>query len=388
MDIATLHTVHTILSERGIRKASRLIGRPPASVSAALQRFEQAIAVPLVRREGALLVPTLEAQARMADLDAARTAIAELMAPGCQPTSKPVPSISLSTLGRFVTVARSGSIRGSARTLGLGQPQLTRDISALEQQLAYPLLTRSPSGVTCTDDGMAAIAICERLVDIWARLSRASADRFRKTAATWRLGAVIPFGHESDIAAMLASLTTGWMKARPRQPLFLSSTTADELIAGLKTRRFDVVLIDMADYPAEFEGALVARSGLALAGGTARSPEQSNDLSDILLTHPIAVPSAKSGLRRETSRFLERTLTEAQRNRLTLIEVDSIPVIINLVRNHGFLSVLPHASIANIAAPPPLINLGPDYVQSLSLVWQKNALSREAGQTMLGIMGR
>lgn len=385
MDIATLSTVHAILTERGIRKAARLTGRPPASVSAALQRFEAAIAVPLVRREGAALVPTLEATARLGDLHAAHTAIAELLSLAETPShlGLKTPAIGLHTLSRFAAVAHAGSIRSAARNMGLGQPQLTRDMNRLEAELGCPLLQRSAVGITCTDNGFAAVALAERLNDIWARLSRASADRFRRTAATWRLGSVIPFGPESEIAALLARLTTEWMKERPRQPLFLSSTTADDLIAGLKTRRFDVVLLDLPDYPAEFEGATITRSELALAGSRA---EGGIGMAELLLRQPIAVPSFRSGLRRETTRFLEAVLDETQRRLLTLIEVDSIPVIINLVQNHGFLSILPRASLARISNPPPLLPLGPAHRQSLSLVWPKNALSREAGRAMLRIL--
>lgn len=385
MDIATLSTVHAILTERGIRRAARITGRAPASVSAALQRFETAIAVPLVRREGAALVPTLEATARLGDLAAARAAIAELLFPArvLSTRAPDVPAIGLHTLGRFAAVAHAGSIRSAARNMGLGQPQLTRDMNRLESQLGYRLLQRSAAGITCTDDGLAVMALAERLNDIWARLSRASADRFRRTAATWRLGSVIPFGPESEIAALLARLTREWMRERPRQPLFLSSTTADDLIAGLKTRRFDAVLLDLPDYPAEFEGAIIARSELALAGACMA---EGDNLPEILLHQPIAVPSFKSGLRRETARFLEATLDDTQRRLLKLVEVDSIPVIINLVQHHGFLSVLPKASVARISNPPPLVPLGPAHTQSLSLVWQKNVLSREAGRAMLRIL--
>ena len=84
MDIATLALVHAILEARGIRRAAKASGRPPASVSAALKRFEAAIAVPLVRRERGNLVPTLEAQSRMGDLAAATEAIQSLLRPTIQ----------------------------------------------------------------------------------------------------------------------------------------------------------------------------------------------------------------------------------------------------------------------------------------------------------------
>ncbi len=450
MDIATLALVHAILEERGIRRAANASGRPPASVSAALKRFEAAIAVPLVRRERGNLVPTLEAQSRMVDLAAANEAIQSLLRPAPQqsprifqpapaspqrgeggpkgrmrgttsseiaetrPSSprissailpvgekgetvanadipgsiyvQPIPSISLTALERFVTVARSGSIRGAAKASATGQPQLTRQMNDLERDLGYTLLSRSPSGITCTAEGLAAIPIIENLLEIWRRLSRASGDRFRRAAATWRFGSVMPLGPESEIARMLAALTAKWHRARPRQPLFVSSTTADELIAGLKNRHFDVVLLDLETFPAEFEGRLISRTPLALAGHPSLFARHGDDIGGLLQSNPIAVPSLKSGLRQQAAHFIEATLTEQERNRLTLTEVDSIPVILNLVMDHGYLSVLPESSAARVRHPPAMRRLGPGYMQSLSLAWQKNALSRQVAEAMLGMM--
>jgi DNA-binding transcriptional LysR family regulator len=89
-----------------------------------------------------------------------------------------------------------------------------------------------------------------------------------------------------------------------------------------------------------------------------------------------------------TDRFLEATLSPAERSRLTLVEVDSIPVIINLVLDHGHLSVLPEHSVANINPPPTLVPLDAAYQQSLSLVWPRDALSRQAAETMVKLLAK
>lgn len=381
MDLSTLCLVQGILEERGIRRAAARAGRPASSASAALRRVEAALSVPLARREGQALVPTLEAEARLPHFTEIARAAAGLAALG---GGGAVPAVSLSALARFAATARAGSINAAARSLGLGQPQLTRQLSHLEAAVGRALLDRSAKGISCTAAGLAALALAERIATAWDALSAASAERFRRSAATWRLGTVIPFGHESEIAAMLARLAVGWRAARPRQPLFLASTTADELVSGLKNRRFDLVLLDTDRYPAEFDGRLIGRSRLALAGP--RTLGRSQDVAALLLQRPIAVPSPRSGLRQMTDRFLEATLSPAERARLTLVEVDSIPVIINLVLDHGHLSILPEHSVANIAPPPTLLPLDEAYQQSLSLVWPRDALSRQAADAMIALL--
>ncbi|QRI65539.1 LysR family transcriptional regulator [Shinella sp. PSBB067] len=381
MDLSTLCLVQGILEERGIRRAAARAERPASSASAALRRVEAALSVPLARREGQALVPTLEAEARLPHFTEIARAAAGLAALG---GGGAAPAVSLAALARFAATARAGSINAAARSLGLGQPQLTRQLSHLEAAVGRALLDRSAKGISCTAAGLAALALAERIATAWDALSAASAERFRRSAATWRLGTVIPFGHESEIAAMLARLAVGWRAARPRQPLFLASTTADELVSGLKNRRFDLVLLDTDRYPAEFDGRLIGRSRLALAGP--RTLGRSHDVAALLRQRPIAVPSPRSGLRQMTDRFLEATLPPAERARLTLVEVDSIPVIINLVLDHGHLSILPEHSVANIAPPPTLLPLDEAYQQSLSLVWPRDALSRQAADAMIALL--
>lgn len=379
MDLSTLCLVHGILDERGIRRAAAAAGRPASSASAALRRVEAVLSVPLVRRDGQALVPTLEAEARLPRFAEIARAALSLAALGDRTG---IPAVSLDALARFTAAVRAGSINAAARELGLGQPQLTRQLTHLEKAVGCKLLDRLATGIGCTPAGLEALALAERIAAAWESLFAASAERFRRSAATWRLGTVIPFGHESEIAAMLARLAVGWRAARPRQPLFLSSTTADELVAGLKNRRFDLILLDTDRYPAEFEGRLIARSRLALAGPRSLGGEDRQDLAALIRAHPVAVPSPRSGLRQMTDRFLEATLSPAERARLTLVEVDSIPVIINLVLRHGHLSVLPEQSVANVAPPLALLPLDAAYQQSLSLVWPRDALSRQAAETM------
>lgn len=387
MDLATLCLVHSILEERGIRRAAVAAGRPASSASAALRRVEAAMSVPLVRRDGQALLPTLEAETRLPRFAEIADAAAALAALGEKPRKAPY-SIPLSALTRFAAAARAGSINGAAKNLGLGQPQLTRQLSRLEDAIGCKLLDRSAGGVNCTPAGLEALALAERIGAAWDWLCATSAERFRRSAATWRLGTVIPFGHESEIATMLARLTVEWRSARPRQPLFLSSTTAEDLVSGLKNRRFDLILLDTDHYPAEFDGSPIGRSQLALAGPRWLDEAERQDFAALLRRYPIAVPSPRSGLRQMTDRFLEATLTPADRARLTLVEVDSIPVIINLVLRHGHLSVLPEHSVANINPPPTLLPLDGAYQQSLSLVWPRDALSRQAAGTMLPLLSK
>ena len=381
MDSATLVIAHRVLTARSIRAVARDLKRAPASVAAAMSRLEAEISVTLAERAGAGLVLTLEAE-RLGPEIARAAAIVEAIVPDATQRG-----INLEALWRFAEVAGAGSVRRAAQRLGLGQPQLTRQIAALEALVGTPLLERGTAGSRPTARGEAMLDRIHDLAGIWSGLARTAPDRFRKHAATTRLGSVIPLGYESELARMLAALTARWLKARPRQPLFISSTTAEELLAGLKSGRFDAAILDVETPPPEYEAHLLYRSPLALVG-TRQSLAAAGDVSALLAGMPIAVPSLRSGLRQAAMRYLDATLDELRREKLTLIEIDSIPVIVNLVLHHGFISVLPEASVGNIRGDLARLPLGEEHALSIRLVWPKGNGGRSVGEMVLGLMGR
>jgi LysR family transcriptional regulator, nitrogen assimilation regulatory protein len=335
VDTATLIAIDSVLGTRSIRAAARALGRPASTIAASIARFEAEISVRLVERAGSGLVVSLEA-VRLEPEIAAAAQLAR--------TISATRAIKLDALERFTQVASLGSIRRAARGMGLGQPQLTRQIAQLEAMLGQPLLRRGSGGSHATAYGAHIAGVAEALLTAWRGLSGASEERFRKAAATTRLGSVIPLGYESEIARLLANLVARWLAERPRAPLFVSSTTADDLLAGLKSGLFDVAFLDTERLPADLDGEVVGRTPLAVVGVA----EGYHNIADALLAAPLAVPSARSGLRQRINRILDEHLNEAERSAVRLIEIDSIPVILNLVLHHGFVSVLPQASVTRI----------------------------------------
>lgn len=360
MDTATLIAVDTVLRERSVRGAARALNRPVSSIAASIARFEGEISVTLVERAGAGLVTTLEAVRLGSEIAAVAQLAAQLGGSG---------TIKLETLERFTQVAAQGSIRRAARMMGLGQPQLTRQLAQLEKAFGTTLLDRSRDGSSLTLDGATLAGRATTLLQAWRRVSLASEERFRKTAATARLGSVIPLGYESEIARLLASLAARWLRERPRVPLFMSSATAEDLLRGLKNGQFDAVLLDTESLPPDLDGRIVTRTALAIIGAA------SGDATAALLSAPLAVPSSRSGLRQRINRILDETLSPADRAKVRLIEIDSIPVILNLVLHHGFVSILPQASVARIRGELRQVALPPQYDMNFWLCWLRGGKS-------------
>lgn len=74
----------------------------------------------------------------------------------------------------FLAVARSGSLSAAARTLHISVATAGRAVSALEVQLGFRLIDRSPEGIQLTSQGRALFEEAEQGEEAFARLERLS----------------------------------------------------------------------------------------------------------------------------------------------------------------------------------------------------------------------
>jgi DNA-binding transcriptional LysR family regulator len=391
MDTAALVTCDFVLAERSFRGAARRLGRPVATVASAVRRVEVDLSVDLVQGEGNSLSITLEAR-RLSDTFAhLRDGILAMFgddgrAPDGREAGSPdarlrraaATAVPLAALRHLCVTLEAGSIRGAALRIGMGQPQLARQLKRLEHHFGRDLIERHQDGSRATPEGRRIADLAAALLTEWQSLIATAARDFRRRDRTIRFGSIVPLGHESQIARMLANLLAHWENgpggsdrastagaatpargSRPtemQRPLFLSSGTAEELVADLKTRRLDFSLVDASAEAMGLAGIPIGASPLCLVGP--RGFARGRTPLDILLDERVAVPSARSGLRSLVRSMLEGLQpghggpvpdgTRFDRTPANFSEVDSLPVIINLVRDHGFVSVLPQPSVNGI----------------------------------------
>lgn len=349
MDTSSIIMTDALLSHPSLRAVARSLGRPPSSVLAGLRRSEDALALRLLQPAGNGLMRTLDGE-RLQPVFAglARETRRFFRA---EPEA-PVPMLDLEALHRVLTIARKGSIRAAARELGMGQPQLTRQVAHVEARVGFMLFHRRAAGAIPTTEGLEAIDAARRIEDLWREVAERSGEKFRRMASTVRVGSVFPLGAESSIAGLLARLSAQWRLRHPRQPLFITSMIAEELLNGIRRGLFDLVLLDLQSVPDDLEGRLLSRSPLVLVASRETASRAGEALANLLLSSPLAVPSARSGLRQIIDHMLKTPEFAPWLSRIDPVEVDSIPVILRMVEDHGFIAFLPAASL-----PPGHVNL-------------------------------
>ncbi|MEU4678884.1 LysR family transcriptional regulator [Micromonospora sp. NPDC023737] len=140
--------------------------------------------------------------------------------------------LDLTQLRTFLAVYRAGSLTEAARRLGLAQPTVTGQIRALEQQLDRQLFERLPRGVVPT-------AVAN---DLAARIS-APMDELAMVANRDAAAPIEPV-HLGGPAEMLAVRIMPVLAPLVAQGVRLHVTPglADDLLDGLRTGRFDLVL--------------------------------------------------------------------------------------------------------------------------------------------------
>ena len=144
----------------------------------------------------------------------------------------------LRALRYFSAVVREGHFGRAARSLGIAQPPLSRQIQKLERELGVALLHRTQKKFEVTQAGILLYERARRLLD-GADLAEADVRRLG-TGQTGRL--VIGFVH-SNAFTILPGVVARFRAAYPDVEIDLREMWHSNLVAGLETGSIDVGLL-------------------------------------------------------------------------------------------------------------------------------------------------
>jgi LysR family nitrogen assimilation transcriptional regulator len=400
VDTSTLVMSYMVLREGSVRSVARKLSRPVSTVSDAVSRLEQVLAVPLVSRSNGVLVKSLVA-------DGVADAIGEMVASLYNliaiASAVPAPSssedgeldmgavewlvghsVSCSVLERFVEVVRVGSIRRAAGELHVGQPQLSRQIAHLETVLGQTLLSRHGGGCLPTVAGEAVYSFAVSFNERWRALISPANVRFSRRMKTVHFATIIPISHETRVAKLLANIVAKWSLKRTRHHLFMSCMTSQALMDGMRSKQFDIGMLETPCLDPAFEERPILSSDLAIIGPTGfASAIYDGSLSS---RYPLAVPSLQSGLRPLTEKMMAANGFNHEKWPAGLVELDSIPIILSLIISHGHIGVFPADAIprntegVEIVVPPNRLPI------QFYLLWQPTPLARAAAAEISEIL--
>ncbi len=157
----------------------------------------------------------------------------------------------------FLAAARSKTLSGAAKQLGVNQTTVTRRLESLEHELGVRLFDRTPSGIVTTQAGADILRVAERVEDDVATLERQALGRDARLSGELRVTTV------DMIALFEAELFESFARRYPGIALELS---IGDLTRNLTRREADVAIRWTAAPPEHLVGHRVVRAEYALYG--------------------------------------------------------------------------------------------------------------------------
>ena len=361
MHLGALFIIGHVLTSASVRETARRFQLSPSTVSAAIRNAETELAMKLTERASGELVTLIAGGGVLEGLEPITVAIGELCqfaghvgAGGIDEAWAARIPVKIVAIERFLEVADQGSINRAARRLHLGQPQLSLQLANLEKFLGRRLFERQAQGSVLTEEGRRAYQIFMAISQAWNDLKSAADERYRRTARSLRIGSIIPTGSESWVARCLGLLVSEWNARRSNNAISLVSMTADDLREALKSGRIDVAILDSVFGLEDFRHRELLQTDMVVI-----APPHSTEttVADLVAGHAICMPSPRTGLGHAAMAFSAERAPDRRLRSRDITAADSLPVIVDLVANHGYVSFLGRVSAMPIAGKVRIVDL-------------------------------
>ncbi|MBY4588161.1 MULTISPECIES: LysR family transcriptional regulator [Rhizobium] len=362
MHLGALFISHHVLTSGSVRETARRFQLSPSTVSTAIRHLETELAMKLTERASGELVTLLASGRVLEGLVPITAAIGELgqfaghdaaAADAHAAWASRIP-LKIVTMERFLEVADQGSINRAARRLGLGQPQLSLQLANLEKFLGGRLFERQAQGSVLTEEGRRAYQVFTAISQAWNDLKSSADERYRRTVRSLRIGSIIPTGSESWVARCLGSLVSEWNARRSNNAISLVSMTADDLREALKSGRIDVAILDSVFGLESFRHRELLQTDMVVI---APPDSTETNVADLVAGHAICMPSPRTGLGHAAMAFSYERGPNRRFRSQDITAADSLPVIVDLVANHGYVSFLGRVSAMPIADKVRIVDL-------------------------------
>ncbi len=244
--------------------------------------------------------------------------------------------MNLHHLRLFRAVARDGTLTGAARALHISQSAVSTQIKALETSLGHDLFERRGRNLVLTEAGRIALDHADEIFraaeDLTATLKTSGGKR-----NVLRIGA---------LATLSRNFQFGFVEpimGRDDTEVILRSGTQEQLLRGLEALSLDVVLTNLV--PARDAASLylvdrLAEQPVSLVGAPERVLSGETEITDIIASHPLILPTPETSLRSGFDAMVER--------------MGLIPKIAAEADDMAMLRLLARAD-AGVAVIPPIV---------------------------------
>lgn len=237
----------------------------------------------------------------------------------------------------FVKVAEIRNFSEAARELNITQSTLSQQIRQLETELGVDLLSRSTHSVSLTDYGSTLLPYAKKTInDSESCISRIK-DVQGLSVGELRIGTTYTF------APILNEALLAFMKQYPGVKVNIISRSVKELMELLDKQEIDIALSyrPSRSYPNIESHNLFENHLAAIVSDTHPLANRSSIRWAELEDYPMALPSKGLQARNAFDRIMEGLDYQFD----IRIEIDDIFVLLNLVHNSQFVTLLSQATV-------------------------------------------
>lgn len=287
--------------------------------------------------------------ARIADHGAARDFVRLLAGILASPTVPVLyqPSITLRQLRYFLALTDQLNLTAAARKLHVVQPALSGQLRKLEKTLGIPLFERHHMGLTPTAaaSGLThlfkeAIEQCDQVAVQANRIAPAETQRII-------IGVVPLASHLGPLSQALAAALESWICRFPAIKLQVVETPASALSRWVDSGEISLAIVE-AHVSRSSQLDLQNRDRLVVVSKADGDLLPAGDMSfSDCVALPLVLPGPVFGLRQ----ILDQAAERAGLVFTPQMEVNSISLILALVRRMRIATILPESAVTNIVLP-------------------------------------
>lgn len=241
----------------------------------------------------------------------------------------------------LVAVADSGSVRRAAEQIGMSQPAATQALADIEGLLAAPLFERHVRGMRLTAEGRAVVPMARNTLSAL----RASTDTVHALQAgasgVLRVGA-IPAG----VSGLLCRVLPSFGARYPALRIEVLEAPGDQLLADVMSGRVDMALCRRPrelPAPCTFEGLAADVPWIAAGRRHPLVRKAQPTLADLRAARWME-PVRGIGVRSVFDELFDPP--DAPKPELHPISTTSLPLVLELLRSHRVLTLVPRSIIS------------------------------------------
>lgn len=261
------------------------------------------------------------------------------------------PLIELRALLHFIMLADHGSLSAAATALGLTQPSVSENVARLERRLGVKLASRGPRGAILTEAGRMLATRGKDLIKHAHALAEAVQDFGAEPCGRVTVG--LPPSLNAILCVPLAETIHVEF---PNLRLHIADASSGNILDGVEGEKYDLGCIFEPANPAVFEAVAILTEALFFVAADDNLPPGTSTAQDrvtpeILAQAPLVLPSHPHGFRRIVERYAKAHGIELN----VVLEIDSLPQIVEMVSRASACSLLPQSALTGIRPSGDLV---------------------------------